>query len=152
MCVLIFFDTFRLQDSGNDSQYINTITLLVQQNSLTMLECKSSLTSMLYNMDYRGVASAKRLYAGISPLFRASASLRDSAFLVLRKLLHSCSEEARQVAVIGFLQILKNFRYYAMVSGMSMSQVSMNSSQATVDVHQTHSAAANRFEISCKSC
>ena len=134
---------FRLQDSGNDAQYIDTISRLVQQSSLVMLDCKVSLTSMLYSMDYRGVASAKRLYSGISPLFRASASLRDSAFLVLRKLLHSCTEDARQVAVVGFLQILKNFRYYAAVSGMTLSQTSM-SSQATVDVHQSHSAAANR--------
>lgn len=125
-------------------QYINTISELVKHNSLIMLDCKASLTSMLYSMDYRGVASAKLLYSAISPLFRASASLRESAFLVLRKLLHSCSEDARQVAVVGFLQILKNFRYYAAVTGMSLSQTSM-SSQATVDIHQSSSAAANRF-------
>jgi hypothetical protein len=53
-----------------------------------MLECKLSFTALLYSMEYRGLASAKRLFAGISPLFRSSGALRDSAFLVLRKLLH----------------------------------------------------------------
>ena len=61
---------------------------MVQFNPLTMLECKVPLTALLYSMDYRSVPSAKRLYAGISPLFRSSGALRDSAFLVLRKLLH----------------------------------------------------------------
>lgn len=73
---------------NNDSQYISTISLMVQHNPLSMLECKVSVTSLLYTMDYRGVPSAKRLYAGIAPLFRSSGALRDSAFVVLRKLLH----------------------------------------------------------------
>lgn len=80
--------SFRLQDVGNDAQYITTLSLMVQQNALCMLECKNSLNNLLYNMDYRGVSSAKKLYAGIAPLFRSSGALRDSAFLVLRKLLH----------------------------------------------------------------
>lgn len=54
----------------------------------------------------------------------------------------SCSEDARQVAVVGFLQILKNFRVYAPM-GSSLSQTSM-SSQATVDVHQNQSSNTNR--------
>lgn len=78
----------RLQDVGNDSQYISTIGLMVQQNPLTMLDCRSSFSALLYSMDYRSVASAKRLYSGVAPLFRSSGALRDSAFLVLRKLLH----------------------------------------------------------------
>lgn len=78
----------RLQDVSNDSQYITTICLMVQHNPLSMLECKVSFTMLLYSMEYRGLVSAKRLYTGISPLFRSSGALRDSAFLVLRKLLH----------------------------------------------------------------
>ena len=53
-----------------------------------MLGSKLSFTALLYSMEYRGLASAKHLFAGISPLFRSSGALRDSAFLVLRKLLH----------------------------------------------------------------
>jgi FANCI solenoid 2 len=119
-----------------------------------MLECKNSLVNMLYNMDYRGVPSAKRLYSGISPLFRSAPALRETALLVLRKLMHSCSEEARQVAVVGFLQILKHFRYYSSVTqGVSSSQSVISSSasamsissQATVDLHHNSSTNANRF-------
>ena len=142
-----FESSKRLQDSGNDSQYIDAVTLLVQHNLLTMLDCKTSLRSLLYNMDYRSVESAKRLYSGISPVLRSSPDLRDTAFLILRKLMHSCSEDARQVAVVGLLQILKNFRYYSLVQGLSSSQCSM-SSQATVDLHHNNSAAAvNRLSI-----
>ena len=108
---------------------------------------------MLYNMDYRGVPSAKRLYSGISPLFRSAPALRETALLVLRKLMHSCSEEARQVAVVGFLQILKHFRYYSSVTqGVSSSQSVISSSamsissQATVDMHHNSSTNANRFQ------
>jgi len=109
---------------------------------------------MLYNMDYRGVPSAKRLYSGISPLFRSAPALRETALLVLRKLMHSCSEEARQVAVVGFLQILKHFRYYSSVTqGVSSSQSVIHvsssamstSSQTTVDLHHNSSTNANRF-------
>ncbi|KAI9555688.1 hypothetical protein GHT06_018203 [Daphnia sinensis] len=133
----------RLQDVSNDSQYITTICLMVQHNPLSMLECKASFTMLLYSMEYRGLVSAKRLYAGISPLFRSSGALRDSAFLVLRKLLHSCLEEVRQVAVVGFLEILKNFRFYVPTMGSSLSQTSI-SSQATVDVHHSQSSNSNR--------
>lgn len=120
---------------------------MVQQNPLTMLDCRASFTALLYTMDYRSVASAKSLYAAVSPLLRSSAALRDTAFLILRKLLHSCSEDARQVAVVGFLQVLKNFRFYVASAGSSgvpsLSQTSM-SSQATVDIHHNHAATANR--------
>lgn len=133
----------RLQDVSNDSQYITTICLMVQHNSLSMLEFKVSFTMLLYSMEYRGLVSAKRLYTGISPLFRSSGALRDSAFLVLRKLLHSCLEEVRQVAVVGFLEILKNFRFYVPTIGSSLSQTSM-SSQATVDVHHSQTSNSNR--------
>ncbi|KAK4022819.1 hypothetical protein OUZ56_008265 [Daphnia magna] len=133
----------RLQDVSNDSQYITTISLMVQHNPLSMLECKVSFTMLLYSMEYRGLVSAKRLYTGISPLFRSSGALRDSAFLVLRKLLHSCLEEVRQVAVVGFLEILKNFRFYVPTIGSSLSQTSI-SSQATVDVHHTQTSNSNR--------
>lgn len=123
---------------------------MVQQNPLTMLDCRASFTALLYSMDYRSVSSARRLYAAVSPLLRSSAALRDTAFLVLRKLLHSCSEDARQVAVVGFLQVLKNFRFYSTSAGSSgipsLSQTSM-SSQATVDVHQNHTASVNRLGL-----
>ncbi|XP_059352281.1 Fanconi anemia group I protein-like isoform X2 [Daphnia carinata] len=133
----------RLQDVSNDLQYITTICMMVQHNPLSMLECKASFTMLLYSMEYRGLVSAKRLYAGISPLFRSSGALRDSAFLVLRKLLHSCLEEVRQVAVVGFLEILKNFRFYIPTMGSSLSQTSI-SSQATVDVHHSQTSNSNR--------
>lgn len=141
----------RLQDNGNDAQYIDTITLLVQQAPLTMLDCKNSLMSMIYNMDYCGVTSASRLYSAISPLFRSAPALRETALLVLRKLMYSCSEEARQVAVVGFLQILKHFRYFSStLQGIASSQSiassssSMSSSQSAIDLHQHSSANTNR--------
>lgn len=55
----------------------------------------------------------------------------------------SCSEDARQVAVVGFLQIMKHFRFYTPASGASLSQASL-SSQATVDIHHSQSSNANR--------
>ena len=59
-------------------------------------------------------------------------------------MLCSCSEDARQVAVVCFLQILKNFRFYVSAPSQSMSQHSMSSSQATVDLHHNQSASVNR--------
>lgn len=57
--------------------------------------------------------------------------------------LFSCLEEVRQVAVVGFLQILKNFRFYTPSLGSSQSQTSI-SSQATVDVHHSQTSNSNR--------
>lgn len=58
--------------------------------------------------------------------------------------MNSCSEDARQVAVVGFLQILKNFRFHLHSMNSSLSQTSM-SSQATVDVHHSQTSSTNRW-------
>ena len=113
---------------------------------------------MIYNMDYCGVTSASRLYSAISPLFRSAPALRETALLVLRKLMYSCSEEARQVAVVGFLQILKHFRYFSStLQGIASSQSiassssSMSSSQSAIDLHQHSSANTNRLAAFVKT-
>jgi hypothetical protein len=64
-------------------------------------------------------------------------------FYIQTLFLSSCLEEVRQVAVVGFLQILKNFRFYTPTLSSSHSQTSM-SSQATVDVHHSQTSNSNR--------
>ena len=74
-----------------------------------------------------GEAGTQVLHA-ILPLMRISSTIRDNLVLILRKALYRSGTHTRQMAVIGFLQFLKNLK----INGMNpLSQSSSNSASSS---------------------
>jgi Fanconi anemia group I protein len=73
---------------------------------LTSSEHAHKLRDALDYISHIELTTATRLMAAVQPVVGMSASLRDSLMLVLRKALFSRDQQARTVAVTGFIMVL----------------------------------------------
>lgn len=85
---------------------------------------------------------ASDLLDAIIPLTKLSPTIRDHLIILLRKALYSRSTETRQLAVTGFLKLIKNLKIsnLAALSQSSSSSSSFSSGRSMftqISLHQT---------------
>ncbi|QQP50218.1 Fanconi anemia_ complementation group I, partial [Caligus rogercresseyi] len=81
--------------------------------------------------------STRRIISAFQPLFKRSRLLRDQLIMIFRKALFSSSEDSRQIAILGVLELIKCFKL-SVSSQNSMSVLSQSSgslmTQSVVDI------------------
>ncbi|XP_012279084.1 Fanconi anemia group I protein [Orussus abietinus] len=128
------------------SQYTDCLAFMCRKFTMTILSCQIFVISLLEQLiAVPGVAGIQILHA-ILPLIRISPTIRDTLILTLRKALYRKGIDTRQMAVIGFLQLLKNLKVSSMTalsqncstSSNTTSSVTSMLTQATIERHAHH--------------
>eukprot|EP00057_Strongylocentrotus_purpuratus_P022740 XP_011677214.1 PREDICTED: Fanconi anemia group I protein [Strongylocentrotus purpuratus] len=138
--------------AGSVSQYIKLLSSMVTSAPQTVLDCMGKVREAFDYLTYLPASTAEGLLKAFQPLMRLNVTLKDSLMLVLRKAMFSRQGEARKIAVLGYLQILKHFRVFG---SLPMSQASQGyimgstSSQIQVDIHGGSNQASNYEAIVC---
>ncbi|ELU05346.1 hypothetical protein CAPTEDRAFT_103113, partial [Capitella teleta] len=133
-----------IKGTSTVSHLIDLLSHLSTTHPLIVLESQSKVREILDYLAFLPASTSEGLLKAIQPLLRVSPSLRDSIILVLRKSMFSNQLEARQVAVMGFLLFLKNFKILGGFSFSQASQSSLASSELVqVELHQPYSAGGN---------
>ncbi|XP_072384850.1 Fanconi anemia group I protein homolog [Diabrotica undecimpunctata] len=106
------------------SQYIECLYILSRSMPLLMLENQSCIIELIDCLVQVSPHVADQLLDALIPLMKVSPTIRDHMIVYLRKALYSRSVETRQMAVNGFLKLIKNLK----ISNMAvLSQSSMGS-------------------------
>ncbi|XP_071497957.1 Fanconi anemia group I protein-like [Diadema antillarum] len=139
--------------AGSASQYINLLSSMVSSAPQTVLDCMGKVREAFDYLAYLPALTAEGLLKAFQPLMRLNVTLKDSLMLVLRKAMFSRQGEARKIAVLGYLQILKHFRVYGSLplsqSSQSYSMMTSTSSQVQVDIHGNSRQPPNYEAIVC---
>uniref|UniRef100_A0A1Y1K0T8 Fanconi anemia group I protein n=1 Tax=Photinus pyralis TaxID=7054 RepID=A0A1Y1K0T8_PHOPY len=109
------------------TQYIDCIYTLSQKMPLVMLENQSSIVELLEYLVQGPGSTAKLILSAILPLIKISSTIRDHLILLLRKSLYSRVMETKQMAVAGFLKLIKNLK----VSNLAVLSQSSSSSMSS---------------------
>ncbi|XP_058794927.1 Fanconi anemia group I protein homolog [Phymastichus coffea] len=122
--------------SGSVTQYTDCLSYLCRRLTMTVLEHQVWITTLLEHiLDIRANVAAEILRA-ILPLMRIFGSIRDNLIMILRKALYRQGVQTRKMAVLGFLQLLKNlklktFNALSQPESLSLSNVASSSSLFT---------------------
>ncbi|KAF2901837.1 hypothetical protein ILUMI_04348 [Ignelater luminosus] len=100
----------RIVTGQNAFQYIDCVLILSQKMSLIMLENQSCIIELVEYLVQVPGPVANNLLDAILPLTKVSPTIRDHLILLLRKALYSRITETRQMAVSGFLKLIKNLK------------------------------------------
>ncbi|XP_043276970.1 Fanconi anemia group I protein [Venturia canescens] len=90
------------------SQYTECLSYICRKLTLVVLDNQAWVITLLELLMTIPGDAAKQVLHAVLPLMRISATIRDSLVLVLRKALYRKGTHTRQMAVVGFLQLLKN--------------------------------------------
>ncbi|XP_014217237.1 Fanconi anemia group I protein homolog [Copidosoma floridanum] len=94
----------------NVVQYTDCLGYMCRNLTMTVIEHRVWINSLMEQLlVIPGLAAAQVLRA-ILPLMRISGTIRDSLIMILRKALYRKGTETRRMAVLGFLQLLKNLK------------------------------------------
>ncbi|KAK4882809.1 hypothetical protein RN001_006128 [Aquatica leii] len=110
----------------NVLQYIDFIRILCEKMSLIMLENQSCVIELIEYLVQVPGTTASHIFDAVLPLTKISPTIRDHLILLLRKALHSCTIETRQMAVSGFLKLIKELK----ISNLTALSQSSNSSSS----------------------
>lgn len=113
--------------------FIDCLAFLCQKLTMTVLDNKILVVGLLEQLlSMPGGVAIQVLYA-ILPLTNITNSIRDTLVLVLRKALTTRDIYTRQMAVLGFLQLLKNLKVSSL-SALSQGNCSSATSTSTSSV------------------
>ncbi|XP_033210804.1 Fanconi anemia group I protein isoform X2 [Belonocnema kinseyi] len=122
-----------LISSCSVSQYTDCLAFLCQKLTMTVLDNKILVVGLLEQLlSIPGGVAMQVLYA-ILPITKISNSIRDTVVLVLRKALTTRDTYTRQMAVLGFLQLLKNLKVSSLCA-LSQGNSSSTTSTSTSSV------------------
>lgn len=104
--------------------------------TMTVLEHQVWITTLLDQLLVIPGSAASQVLKAILPLMRISVMIRDNLIMSLRKALYRKGTETRQMAVLGFLQLLKNLKLTTLTAlsqsdSLSSSNVASSSSLFT---------------------
>ena len=91
--------------------YIELLKRIIDKNRGILIDHKKSFSKFKEIIEYLPLQApneASLLLEAIEPLFKTSTELQDYAILILRKSIFSMDLQSRQVALNGFLSILKS--------------------------------------------
>ncbi|XP_050507093.1 Fanconi anemia group I protein homolog [Diabrotica virgifera virgifera] len=108
------------------TQYIECLYILSRSMPLLMIENQSCIIELIECLVQVSPHVADQLLDALIPLMKVSPTIRDHMIVYLRKALYSRSVETRQMAVNGFLKLIKNLKISNMAV-LSQSQNSMGS-------------------------
>lgn len=102
--------------------------------TLIVLDSQSCVITLLEQLlAIPGDAATQVLHA-ILPLMRVSSTIRDNLVLILRKALYRKGTYTRQMAVIGFLQLLKNLKINHLSALSQSGQSSSTSASSSTSI------------------
>lgn len=78
--------------------------------TMTVIDHQKQITTLMEQLLVIPGNAATHVLRAILPLMRISGSIRDSLIMILRKALYRKGTHTRQMAILGFLQLLKNLR------------------------------------------
>lgn len=113
-----------------------------------MLENLNSIIELMETMLQLPANASNALLDCIIPLTKLSPTIRDHLIILLRKALYSRTTETRQLAVTGFLKLIKNLKISNLValsqsSSSSGSFCSGHSMFTQASLNQTSQTASN---------
>nr|XP_054766661.1 Fanconi anemia group I protein-like [Lytechinus pictus] len=138
--------------AGSVTQYIKLLSSMVTSAPQTVLDCMGKVREAFDYLTYLPASTAEGLLKAFQPLMRLNVTLKDSLMLVLRKAMFSRQGEARKIAVLGYLQILRHFRVFGSLPMSQSSQsysMASTSSQIQVDIHGGSNQPNNYEAIVC---
>eukprot|EP01080_Neovahlkampfia_damariscottae_P002595 gene2595-3556_t len=113
----------------NVHHYIELLKRIIDRNRGILMDHKKSFSKFKEIIEYLPLQSpdeASLLLEAIEPLFKTSTELQDYAILILRKSIFNMDLQSREVALNGFLSILKT-------SKASRVGTSTNSNDSSLD-------------------
>ncbi|XP_011270486.1 hypothetical protein, variant [Capsaspora owczarzaki ATCC 30864] len=113
----------------------------------SVLEHVSKIHDALDYLSYMCPAAAEGLLLAIQPLMALNRALQDSVMLILRKSLFSRDSDSREIAVTGFLQILRAAGERAVVMQSRQAHAMVASSQAFATGSASFGAAHDHVSI-----
>lgn len=128
---------------GDVSQYTNCLAQMCSKVPMVMFECQVWIITLLEQLLIINANAATQVIFAVLPIVRLRPEIRDTLSMVLRKALYSRETSTRQMAVTGFLQLLKNFKMNSLGAlsqsgscngGSSTSNTSIHT-QASVETH-----------------
>ncbi|XP_012250897.2 Fanconi anemia group I protein [Athalia rosae] len=92
------------------TQYTNCLAQICKKVPLVVFECQGWIISLVEQLSVINGNAASQVIFAILPIVHFRTEIRDTLSIVLRKALYSRKTETREMAVIGYLQLLKNFK------------------------------------------
>ncbi|XP_076330495.1 Fanconi anemia complementation group I isoform X3 [Tachypleus tridentatus] len=126
--------------------YVAVLAKTVHAAPQLFLDSISRLREVLDYLPFLPHCSAESLLNAFIPLLKVSIYLKDSMMLLLRKAMFNRQLEARKIAVVGFLMILRNFKVFGgftQSQSQRSTQQSISLSQIRVDVHKECNTGSN---------
>ncbi|KAL7305316.1 hypothetical protein TKK_0002446 [Trichogramma kaykai] len=139
---------------SNVTQYTDCLTYMCRKLTMTVLEHQVWINSLMEQLLVIPGSAASLVLQAILPLMRISGSIRDNLIMVLRKALYRKGVETRRMAVLGFLQLLKNLKLSSLTAlsqseSLSSSNVASSSSFFTQATLERPSQKSNPWQNTC---
>ncbi|XP_015609522.1 Fanconi anemia group I protein isoform X2 [Cephus cinctus] len=116
------------------TRYTDCLSYLCREKTMIVLDSEIWVTGLLEQLlVIPGTAATQVLYS-ITPLMSTSTNIRNTLVLVLRKALYRKGSESRQMAVVGFLLLMKTLKTSSI---STLSQSGGSSSNSTVPSSST---------------
>ncbi|XP_011502172.1 PREDICTED: Fanconi anemia group I protein homolog [Ceratosolen solmsi marchali] len=130
-----------VRSGSNTFQYTDCLAYMCRRLTMTILDHQIWIMILLDQLLVIPGSTASQILKAILPLMRISSTIRDNLIMILRKALYRKGIHTRQMAVFGFLQLLKNLKLSTLTTlsqsdSLSSSNVASSSSfftQATLE-------------------
>ncbi|XP_067004325.2 Fanconi anemia group I protein [Anabrus simplex] len=131
------------------TQYTDCLLKLSHTVPLLMNECQNILIGLLEQLLQLPGSVAQEIVRSLLPLMPTFPALRDALIMILRKALYRCNVETRQMAVTGFLLLLKTLdvKNLGAISQCSQGNSSGNSYSSQVHSQVNESSEAISLEL-----
>ncbi|CAG8548944.1 1682_t:CDS:10 [Funneliformis mosseae] len=96
-----------ISKSSSVEYFLDLLELIVKENSHSLYNYISRLKGTLDYLSFLSITTADSLLKALQPLFYENQSLRDGLMVILRKGLFTKELEGRQIALSGYLRLLK---------------------------------------------
>ncbi|KAG9306620.1 hypothetical protein G9A89_004817 [Geosiphon pyriformis] len=93
--------------SGSVISSLNLLDLIVKESPQTLVPYLSKIKETLDYLSYLSVGTADRLLNAVEPIIYSNQNFRDGLMLVLRKSMFAKDLDGRQIALKGFLRLLR---------------------------------------------
>ncbi|KAL0110270.1 hypothetical protein PUN28_013728 [Cardiocondyla obscurior] len=113
------------------SQYTDCLAYMCHKLTVLVLDHQDSIITLFDQLSFIPGEVSIFIVTAIFPLIQVSVSIREQLILTLRKTLYRKGTFNRQMAISGFLEMLKNLKMHSL-SGLAMSSSQcVNSSSGT---------------------
>lgn len=109
---------------------LDCLEYMCRKLTMIVLDHQASISTLLDHILEIPATTATQVLRAILPLMRVSSSIRDNLIMVLRKALYRRGVQTRQMAVLGFLQLLKNLKL-ATLNALSQSDSSSSNAASS---------------------